>query len=59
MPLIASTVSSGKPISVLYVMQVGEIIVVLHAFEKKTQKTAKRDLDFADARLRSWKAKKR
>jgi phage-related protein len=30
----------------------GGAIHVLHAFEKKSQKTARRDLDLASARLR-------
>jgi phage-related protein len=37
---------------VLYVMQRAEAVYVLHAFQKKTQQTAKRDLDLAAARLR-------
>jgi phage-related protein len=36
---------------VLYVAKIGEVVFVLHAFQKKTQKTAKRDLDLAAARL--------
>lgn len=37
---------------VLYVTQRAEAVYVLHAFQKKTQQTAKRDLDLAVARLR-------
>jgi phage-related protein len=37
---------------VLYVAQRAEAVYVLHAFQKKTQVTAKRDLDLAAARLR-------
>ena len=40
---------------VIYVASVGELIVVLHAFHKKTQKTPQRDIDLAAARLRLWK----
>jgi phage-related protein len=47
----------GGAFRVLYVTQIADTVVVLHAFEKKTQKTAKRDLDLADARLRAWKSK--
>ena len=36
---------------VLYVAQLGEEVLVLHAFQKKTQRTAKRDLDLAASRL--------
>ena len=37
---------------VIYVASFGEAIYVLHAFQKKTQQTAKRDLDLASQRLR-------
>ena len=37
---------------VFYVARFAEGIYVLHAFEKKTQKTAKHDLEIGQARLR-------
>jgi phage-related protein len=37
---------------VLYVTQRAEAVYVLHAFQKKTHQTAKRDLDLAIARLK-------
>lgn len=37
---------------VLYVADVEDSVYVLHAFQKKTQQTAKRDLDLAAARFR-------
>ncbi|WP_214473927.1 type II toxin-antitoxin system RelE/ParE family toxin [Mesorhizobium sp. dw_380] len=37
---------------VLYVASIGDAIYVLHAFQKKTQQTAKRDLDLAASRFR-------
>lgn len=37
---------------VIYVTKIEDAIFVLHAFQKKTQQTAKRDLDLASARLR-------
>ncbi|MEO8882695.1 MAG: type II toxin-antitoxin system RelE/ParE family toxin [Devosia sp.] len=37
---------------VLYVTNVGNAAYVLHAFQKKTQQTAKRDLDIAASRLK-------
>ena len=40
---------------VIYVATFADAIHVLHAFEKKTQKTARRDLDCAAARLRQLK----
>ena len=38
-----------------YVATRPDAIYVLHAFEKKTQKTARRDLELATARLRQLK----
>ena len=35
----------------LYVAHIGDAVVVLHAFQKKTQRTAQRDIDLASARL--------
>jgi phage-related protein len=40
---------------VIYIATLADAIHVLHAFEKKTQKTARRDLDLAAARLRQLK----
>ncbi len=37
---------------VIYVATFGDAVYVLHAFQKKTQQTAKRDIDLASARLR-------
>ena len=37
---------------VLYVARMEDAIYVLHAFHKKTQKTARRDLDLAATRYR-------
>lgn len=37
---------------VVYMATRPEAVYVLHAFQKKTQQTAKRDLDLAKARLR-------
>jgi phage-related protein len=37
---------------VLYVTKMEDAVYVLHAFQKKTQRTAKRDLDLAALRLR-------
>jgi phage-related protein len=38
---------------VIYTATRPEAVYVLHAFQKKTQATAKRDLDLAKARLRT------
>lgn len=43
--------SSGA-FRILYVASLADAVHVLHAFQKKTQKTAKRELDVAAARLR-------
>ena len=40
---------------VIYIAHLGEKIYVLHAFQKKTQKTAKRDIDLAKQRLQDLK----
>ena len=37
---------------ILYVASLPDAVYVLHAFQKKTQKTAKRELDLAALRLR-------
>jgi phage-related protein len=37
---------------VIFVASIGENIYVLHAFQKKTQKTAKRELDLAALRYK-------
>jgi phage-related protein len=44
-------IQAGRAFRVLYVTQFGEAIYVLHAFEKKSQRTPKRDLDLAQRRL--------
>ena len=40
---------------ILYLATVGDRVVVLHAFQKKTQATPARDIALAASRLRSWK----
>jgi phage-related protein len=37
---------------VVYVAHIADAVYVLHAFHKKTQKTAQRDIDLAKARLK-------
>ena len=44
---------------VFYVAKFTEAIYVLHAFEKRTQKTSKRDLDLARERFRALVLKRR
>jgi phage-related protein len=40
------------PYRVIYVASLPDAIYVLHAFQKKTQQTSKRDIDLAAVRLR-------
>ena len=42
-----------KAYRVIYVAKFSEAVYVLHAFEKKTQKTSKQDLDLAAARYKA------
>jgi phage-related protein len=45
---------------VFYVAKIEDAVFVLHAFQKKKQQTAKRDLDLAAARLRQlWQEARR
>ena len=40
---------------VIYVTRLEDRVLVLHTFQKKTQKTAQKDIDLAAARLRAWR----
>jgi phage-related protein len=40
---------------VIYIATIADAVHVLHAFQKKTQKTAQHDLELAKARLRETK----
>ena len=40
---------------IIYLASVGDRVVVLHAFQKKTQQTPQRDIDLARSRLKAWK----
>jgi len=42
----------GGAFRILYVASIGNLVCVLHAFQKKTPKTSKRDLDLAASRFR-------
>jgi len=44
---------------VFYIATFAEAVYVLHAFQKKTQRTAKRDLDLAASRFRELRRGKR
>lgn len=43
---------------IIYLATLEDRILVLHAFSKKTQATAKKDLDLAATRLKRWKAER-
>jgi phage-related protein len=40
---------------IIYLASFKEQVVVLHAFQKKTQKTSQKDIDLAAVRLKLWK----
>ncbi len=40
---------------VIYLASVGNADVVLHAFQKKTEATARPDIELASRRLREWR----
>ena len=44
---------------VIYVATFVDVVYVLHAFQKKTRQTAKRDVDLAASRLREQMARRR
>ncbi len=57
MPTVGSGVREirihfGREHRVLYLAQLADAVYVLHAFEKKTRKTAQSDIDLARRRLR-------
>jgi phage-related protein len=41
---------------IIYLATLADRILVLHAFQKKEQQTAQRDIELAAKRLREWKA---
>jgi phage-related protein len=40
---------------VIYLATVDDSVVVIHAFQKKTQQTPQKDIDLAASRLRAWR----
>jgi phage-related protein len=44
---------------VIYIATLADAVYVLHAFQKKTRQTAKRDVDLAVSRLRERRARMR
>lgn len=49
----------GNAYRVIYIARFDDAIHVLHAFQKKTQKTARRDLDTAARRFKQLQAQRR
>jgi phage-related protein len=45
-----------KPTGVFYVATVGDCVYMLHCFEKKSQRTAKADIDLGKQRYRQMKS---
>ena len=41
---------------IIYLATLPDRVLVLHAFQKKTQQTAQRDIDLAARRLKDWMA---
>jgi phage-related protein len=52
-------IHADEEFRVMYVAKFAEAVYVLHAFEKKTQQTAKRDIDLAKSRFRALIAERR
>lgn len=42
---------------IIYLATLSDRVLVLHAFDKKTQQTAQKDIDLAARRLQEWKAR--
>lgn len=40
---------------VVYLATLPDVVLVLHAFQKKTQATPQKDIDLAASRLRAWR----
>jgi phage-related protein len=40
---------------VIYAAAIADTVLVLHAFQKKTEQTPQRDIDLAANRLKSWR----
>ena len=52
-------ISAGREYRVLYVAKFAETVIVLHAFDKRTRRTPKRDIDLAAKRYRQLMAERR
>jgi phage-related protein len=52
-------IHTDEEFRIMYVAKFVEAVYVLHAFEKKTQQTAKHDIDLAESRFRALVANRR
>jgi phage-related protein len=52
-------IKTGGEFRILYVANIASAIFVLHAFQKKTRKTRKSDIDLAKSRFKQLKAELR
>ena len=52
-------IKEGNQYRVIYIAKHEEAVYVLHAFEKKTQRTAQKDIDSAKAALKALNAQRR
>lgn len=48
-------IKAGDQYRIIYVANIGDFVYVLHAFKKKTQKTAKADIELARDRFKRIK----
>lgn len=46
---------ASRAFRVIYLATLADRVLVLHAFQKKTQQTAQHDIDLAAARLKAWR----
>ena len=51
----ASADTTANEVATLTAKLKEALVLVLHAFEKKTQQTSQRDIDLAAQRLKNWK----
>jgi phage-related protein len=50
--------ATGNQYRAIYITKIGDTVYILHAFQKKTQKTSKKDIDLAKKRMKELKESK-
>ena len=50
--------ATGNQYRAIYITNIGDTVYILHAFQKKTQKTSKKDIDLAKKRMKELKESK-